>query len=898
MLRLLLAGGVFAVALSAQTCPDDALWSLQPLQATARPATSARIDELVAARLKEAGLDMAQEADARTRLRRAAFTLTGLPPTPEQVDAFCADPSPERFAAEVDRMLASPECAEHFARRWLDLARYSDSNGLDENLAFGNAWRYRDWVIDAFLADMPFDRFGTLQIAGDCLPADDPATPRDRIVPSGFLALGPRMLAEQDKEKLVLDTVDEQVDLVGRTFLGLTLGCARCHDHKFDPVPTRDYYALAGIFKSSKSFTNLDHVSTWLEKPIATEAEAAARAAAVASSQAAQKALSAFDKAQEEALAARLESAIRPTLTAALARKEFVVARQAESAEETNLAVDGSNWGAEGCVVLHTKSAGAQFADYAFESTGGEFALEVRYAALEARPFRVMVDGEVAVERTGERTTGGWKPEHQRWTRAGLLSLPPGPHRLRIEALGPHVPHFDRWVLVPAAGQANVDGAQLALARNAAFLLTDATSPVSRELAAAIDDEAKRNVLAAWATKLLPHARNRTRPPVDGDAALQHRLLHGLGGLFELEPEERQHVLPADASAQRERLLAAEAAAKAAIPPEHAQAMCVAEGEPVDLPVHVRGSHLALAAEKTPRGVLSALAASLQSPTIDGGSGRLQLARWLFDTKNPLTPRVAANRAWQIAFGEGLVRSESNFGVRGELPTHPQLLDELAAGLVADGWSMRRLLRTIVLSSTWQQAARSDEVAEEKDADNHLHWRWSRQRLPAEAVRDTVLSVAGTIDLQRGGTLLRVGNRGYVTNDQSGDGARYDAPRRSIYLPVIRNAMYDLFTVFDYADPSVHLEQRPQSTVSLQALLLMNSPFVIAQRDAFAKAATTAEAEPMARIRWVWRRALQRDPSPSEQAAAERWLAEAPEAEAWPGLCQTLFAANEFVFVD
>ncbi len=877
---------------------DQVLWSTAPLPAIQRPIDSARIDALLRERLKEHGLNIAERADPRTLLRRATLVLTGLPPTAEQIDAFCADPTPARFAAEVDRLLASPQCAEHLARRWLDLARYSDSNGLDENLAFGNAWRYRDWVIDAFLADMPFDRFGTLQIAGDCLPADDPATPRDRIVPSGFLALGPRMLAEQDKEKLVLDTVDEQVDLVGRTFLGLTLGCARCHDHKFDPVPTRDYYALAGIFKSSKSFTNLDHVSTWLEKPIATEAEAAARAAAVASSQAAQKALAAFDKAQEEALAARLESAIQPALAAALATTQVVVARQAESADETSLGSDGSNWGAEGCVVLHTKGAGAQFAEYAFVSTGGDFALEVRYAAQEARPFGVEIDGQVVVDRAGERATGGWKPEHQRWMRAGVLTLSPGPHRLRIEALGPHVPHFDRWILVPAAGVAAVEGAPQALVRNAAFLLTDATSPVARELATSVDDDAKRNVLAAWTARLLPHARNRTRPPVDGDAALHHRLLHGFGGLFELDPEERQKVLPADASAQRERLVAAEAAAKAAIPPEHAQAMCVAEGEPVDLPVHVRGNHLALAAEKTPRGVLSALAASLQSPLIEGGSGRLQLARWIFDAKNPLTPRVAANRAWQIAFGEGLVRSESNFGVRGELPTHPRLLDELAASLVADGWSMRRLVRTIVLSATWQQAARSDAVAEEKDADNQLHWRWSRQRLPAEAVRDTVLSVAGTIDLQRGGTLLRVGNRGYVTNDQSGDGARYDAPRRSIYLPVIRNAMYDLFTVFDYADPSVHLEQRPQSTVSLQALLLMNSPFVIAQRDAFAKAATAAEPDPTARIRWAWRRALQRDPSQSEQAAAERWLAEAPEAEAWPGLCQTLFAANEFVFVD
>ncbi len=898
MLRLSIACAALAVALSAQTCPDEPLWSLQPLQSPPRAVSSARIDELLVERLTEKGLRMAEPADPRTRLRRAAFVLTGLPPTQEQVAAFCADPTPERFASEIDRMLASPECAEHFARRWLDLARYSDSNGLDENLAFGNAWRYRDWVVDAFLNDMPFDRFGTLQLAGDCLPADDPAPPRDRVVPTGFLALGPRMLAEQDKEKLVLDTVDEQVDLVGRTFLGLTLGCARCHDHKFDPVPTRDYYAVAGIFRSSKAFTNLEHVSQWLEKPIASEAEAAARSAAVASAEAAKNALAAFDKAQDDELAARLEAAIEPALLAALAQSRSVVAREAESADRTNLGVDASHWGAEGCVIVHTRAGGTQFADYAFEAPEGEYVLDVRFAAQESRPFGVLVDEVVVVDRAGDRTTGGWKPEHQRWSRIGTIRIASGAHTLRIEALGPSVPHLDRWMLTPVGANKDAAAAQLALIRNAAFQLANPASLLAKELEAHSDADARRDAVVRKAAELRTQARHKTRPPVAGDAAMLHRALHGFGGLLELDPEERQSALPPDLVSRRERLVAAEAAARAAVPPELAQAMCVEDGEPTDLPVHIRGNHLALAAEKTPRGALSALAAALQAPQIGKGSGRLQLAQWIFDPKNPLTPRVAANRVWQLAFGEGLVRSESNFGVRGEEPAHARLLDELAASLVTDGWSLRRLMRAVVLSQAWQQASRHDERATTEDPDNRLFWRWSRQRLPAEAVRDAILATAGTLDRSRGGTLLRVGNRGYVTNDQSGDGARYDAPRRSIYLPVIRNAMYDLFTVFDYADPSVHLEQRPQSTVSLQALLLMNSPFVLAQREAFAKAAESAVAEPSERIRFVWQKALQRDPTASERAAAERWLAEAPAAEAWPGLCQTLFAANEFVFVD
>src|SRR5262249_45967939 len=189
--------------------------------------------------------------------RRAAYALTGLPPGPDEVEAFAADPAPDAFARAVDRLLASPHYGEHQARLWLDLARYSDSNGLDENLAFAEAWRYRDWVVGACNQDLPFDQFGSQQLAGDLLPAASEAARQQQLIANGFLALGPKMLAEQDKQKPVLDTVDEQVDLVGRTFLGLTLGCARCHDHKFDPIPTADYYALAGIFKSTTVFENL-----------------------------------------------------------------------------------------------------------------------------------------------------------------------------------------------------------------------------------------------------------------------------------------------------------------------------------------------------------------------------------------------------------------------------------------------------------------------------------------------------------------------------------------------------------------------------------------------------------------------------------------------------------------
>ncbi|MEQ1631885.1 MAG: DUF1553 domain-containing protein [Planctomycetota bacterium] len=899
MLRALLASAVLGSTLLAQVCAETDLWSMRPLPLSPSTITSARIDALVDTRLAEASIARAARADRRTLLRRAALMLTGLPPTYADVEAFCQDPADDAFARCIDRLLASPESAEHLARRWLDLARYSDSNGLDENLAFANAWRYRDWVVQAMHADLPYDRFGTMQLAGDLLPGTDASPRADRIVATGFLALGPRMLAEQDKEKLVLDTVDEQVDLVGRTFLGLTLGCARCHDHKFDPVPTRDYYALAGIFKSTKSFAELGHVSQWMEVPLASPSEIAVREQVLKAQAAAEGALAEFDRGVAGELSEETAAQIGAYLVAGAALCDASVVREAASADATNLGRDDRHWGAEDCVVLHTKSAGEQHASYEFSCTGGTYSAQLRYAAEESRPLRVEVDGVLAIERCAEATTGGWRPEHQRWHELGTVELTPGRHTLRLSALGPNVPHLSRLLLQPRTFRTT--SLAPAAIRNAAFLVAEADGPIGRAFVSAASTEARVQIASEWQARLSPfaHFANAVEPPpADETERLYRRLLFSWGGLFLLDAEMRSQLLPEARRVVRERLAAALEAVRAALPPEPPLALAVVDGDPVDLPIHLRGSHLTLAVDKTPRGVLSVMTSQIGAPSIQNGSGRLALARWLFAKGNPMTPRVAANRAWQTAFGEGLARSESNFGMRGELPTHPELLDELAASLVHDGWSVRRLLRTIVLSETWQQSARRDESAETIDPDNRLLWRWSRQRLPAEAVRDSILAVCGTLDRTRGGSLLGVGNRGYVTNDQSGDGARYEAPRRSIYLPVIRNAMYDLFTVFDYADPSVHQEQRPQSTVALQALLLMNSPFVVQQSDAFATAATAAASDEAACITWIWQQALQRLPTESERSAAAQWLQTVTGPARLAGLCQTVLCANEFVFVD
>ncbi len=926
------------MASSAQD-PGTLPWSFAPWRHDEPPASGDPewdrhpIDRFVRSRQSEAGLLPNPRADARTLARRAAVALLGLPPTPEHYGALRADDSEAAFAAFVDALLASPHHGERQARHWLDLARYSDSNGLDENLAFGNAFRYRDWVVRAHNDDLPFDRFVRMQIAGDLLAAD-PAVSLDGHVATGFLALGPRMLAEQDKEKLVLDTIDEQVDLLGRTFLGLTLGCARCHDHKFDPVSAADYYALAGVFRSTKSFAELGHVSRWLDRPLMTDAELAARAAAQREAEAAAKDLAAAEeqaaKAQREELVA---DAGRYLLAGSdlLARSWFA---EAEASPRTSLRVDRATWGSADCGVLHTHRQGEQFAEWdVVVPADGRYVLEVRYAAQESRPMRILVDGAVVVAQALAETSGGWLPAHQEWFAAGEFALSAGAHVLRLSANGPHVPHLDALLLAPADLGAAPEFAGLLppVARRAAAVLAGRPQQplvafwnrfatlAEPAFAAAVAQEPAKGGLGALLLGGLPPTSPRelaarcqtlfaaaTAAAGERGAALQavHALQWERGGLFALRAAALRDYLPATVLAGLNERRASAEQARRAVPDARPPVMCVAEGEVKDLPIHLRGNHLTLAPEPTPRGYLAALtrlAPGVPMPADE--SGRRQLADWIVDPALPLAARVHVNRIWQRAFGEGLVRSPSNFGNRGDLPSHPELLDWLARDFVAHGWSQKHLWRRILTSRTWQQSSAHRDDAFAIDPENRLLWRQHRRRLDAESVRDAMLAVAGNLDPTLGGSLLTTKDRDYVTNDQSNDAARYDSFRRSLYLPVIRNAMYDLFTAFDYVDPSVHMECRTSTAVATQALLLLNGPFVLQQSRALAaRADREVPPDDGARIDWLWRTAHGRAATAPERAAAARWLAAArastvPET-AWPGLCQAVFASSEFLYVD
>lgn len=671
---------------------DPNHWAFQPARDPAVPMTKNKtwpqtgLDHFVLARLESAGLSPAAEADRRTLIRRVTFDLTGLPPTPEEVEAFLADADEGAYSRLIERLLASPAYGERWGRHWLDVARYADSNGLDENVAHGNAWRYRDYVIDAFNRDLPYDQFVVEQLAGDLLTPTDQADRQQKLIATGFLALGAKVLAEVDETKMQMDIVDEQIDTVGRALLGMTFGCARCHDHKFDPVSTADYYGLAGVFKSTRTMEHFKKVAKWHENLLPSPES----------------------EAQQAAYAAQVEAK-----TTAL--------KEATEAAETA-------------------------------------------------------------------------------ARAGLNADAKPPEKLET--------------LFPAETKAKLKQ---------------------------LKDE-----------------------------------------LSQLE--------------------------KAA--PELPSAMGATEAAVADVPIHVRGNHLKLG-DVVPRHVPVVMRGPASPAFPPDQSGRLELANWLVDPQHPLTARVMVNRVWRWHFGKGLVRTPDNFGLLGEAPTHPELLDWLTVRFVEGGWSIKSLHRLIVLSATYRQSSQAPDATRQADPDNLLYGRMDLRRLEAEEVRDALLSVSGQLDRTPGGPVLKVKNRGYLFDHTSKDLTDYSSVRRSVYLPIIRNNLYDVFQLLDFPDASVPSGDRSTTVIAPQALMMLNSDFVMQAADKFAeRLLADAGIDDVERARRMYRLAYGRDGTDEELAAAQSFqktLEEAMPTEgrdtaarrmaAWSGLCQVVLAANELVYL-
>jgi hypothetical protein len=964
------------------------VWSLQPpldpplpmVRQTVWPESP--IDFFILARLEARGLAPAPRADKRTLIRRATFDLTGLPPAPDEIKEFLADGSPHAFARLVDRLLASPQYGERWGRHWLDVARYSDSNGMDENLAYANAFRYRDWVIASLNADQPYDEFVRQQIAGDLLPDSTGQTSRGdsaadrhtagigRIIATGFLSLGPKMLAEDDPVKMEMDIIDEQLDTIGRTFMGLTIGCARCHDHKFDPFTMSDYYGLAGIFKSTKTMDNFKVVARWHERPLGSKDEVAAQESH--QKQIADKKAE-FNRISNDANESLVDEARRSVgkyllAATALRRERFliesikpelaasnssnipgVIVIEAENYARGNVKREFTGYGAE-IGVVYNQGELPNVAEFDVELTeGGTYQIELRYAAAESRPIRLLVNGQLIKADAAAKISGSWYPDTQAWSAEAIVRFRGGNNVIRLEREQPF-PHIDKLGLVPRPSRepnhgvprtaeeiADAAGLNSAIVGQWAKYLDatkdDPTSPLAAwhaasslaapEGAGPLFAELKGSIEHALAARYQAlcdkagDAWKSLRASPEGaaakslnDAALEllRKLLYDTKGPFAV-PEKPERFYRSETAAQwvklREELATLEKSSRP-LP----EAMAAREGQPQNLKIHLRGSHLTLGDEVSRR-FPKALTGD-EEPVGNDQSGRREFAEWLTRPNHPLTSRVMANRIWHWHFGAGLVRTTDNFGTLGETPSHPELLDWLAHRFVESGWSIKAMHRTIMLSATYQMSAAYDSAAAQIDPDNRLIWRMNRRRLEAEAIRDSILSVSGQLDLSMGGTLLDSSNRVYVKGYPNSVYDKYDFNRRSVYLPVLRSMLYDVFQAFDFADPSTPNGERATTTVAPQALFMLNSKLMAQQSHYLAdRLMADHEMGDMARVGWLYERALGRPPSDLELSRAVEFIGRYEGAlqgelpggtevrrRAWQALCRSVMASSEFIYLE
>ncbi len=811
-------------------------WAFGPPRKTPPPAikdlTWARtdIDRFILAKLEAKGLRPVKDVDRTVLIRRVYFALIGLPPTPQQIDAFVKDQSPDAFVKVVDQLLASPHFGERWGRHWLDVARFAESTGGGRSMLLKEAWRYRDYVIHAFNIDKPYNRFIMEQIAGDLLPYLDEEEQAWLLIATAFLVLGPTNYERQDKPILEMDVIDEQLDTMGRAFLGMTIGCARCHDHKFDPIPTKDYYALAGILKSTKTLIH-DNVSKWVEKPLPLPRD---QALVVAKHEAAVTALNAQIKRVREAeKKAGLVVGSEPTVKGALAAGDLpgIVVDDAQAKKV-------GPW-------KHSKFTGNYIGDgYLYDDRGVK-----------------------------DDKTLTFVPE---FTRAGMyeVRLAYIPYTNRATKVPIRVFHADgeKTVYVNQRETPPIDGRFVSLG---AYRFEKGS-----QWFVMVSTLGTNGHVVADAVQFLPEEKSADTKPQPQPVA---------------DAPKGKGLTSKQLETQLKQLLASG--------PPKPMAMCVTEADKIaDMHTCVRGN-FHNQGEPAPRGFLQ-VASYGPVPAIPAKeSGRKQLAQWLAGRHNPLPARVMVNRIWHHLFGAGLVRTVDNFGATGETPSHPELLDYLAVEFMENGWSVKKMIRQIVLSRSYQLASEVDVTdAEVKqalaaDPENRLLWRMNRRRLEAECLRDAILSVSGRLDRAAGGPNIKKGTtieREYTFADV----------RRSIYTPVFRNRLLELFEVFDFGDPNLVVGKRNVSTVSTQALYLMNSPFVMEQAK---HAAQTLLAIPglddAGRLDRAYRLALGRLPTAREKRIALDFLGGGGESPAqrrasWERLYQTLFACLDFRYVN
>jgi hypothetical protein len=794
-------------------------WSFQPVRRPSTPPVRNAtwslnsIDPFILAKLEAAGLPPAPRADKRTLLRRVSLDLTGLPPTFAEVQAFEADDSPDAYCRLVDRLLASPRYGERWGRHWLDVARYSDTKGyvFFEDGSFPWAWTYRDYVIEAFNADLPFDRFLCEQLAADRLPLGDNHRPLRAL---GFLTLGGRFMNNPH------DIIDDRIDVVSRGLLGLTTTCARCHDHKFDPIPTADYYSLYGIFAST--FEPI--VPALYDPPPATDD---------------------YRKFEKE---------LRERETKLL---KFVHDKQGEVVMGSKLRI------AEYLMAVHAMKGQPKTDDFMLLADSGDLNPKM------LRRWQIYLE---QLSRNHHRVLAAWH---------ACVLLPEAGFAVQASAAMEKLAAETNPMLGlnPLVAQALKDKPPQKLAE---------VAELYGNLIKSVDLEWQSILQAADAAKLPPPTtmidpnKEELRQVIYGADAPTNVPVSVIGDLDLLPDRAAQGTL-------RELRKAIETfrSAGPAAPP---RAMSLEDSTiPVEPRIFRRGN-ANQQGEVVSRHFLQILAGNSPQPFVNG-SGRLELAQAITHADNPLTARVFVNRVWLQHFGAGLVRTPSDFGLRSDPPSHPELLDELASQFMAQGWSVKALHRQIMLSATYQQAAADRPEGIAADPENRLLWKMNRRRLDLEALRDSLLLVSGNLDGTVGGASINML-------------ATPAIPRRTVYASIDRLALPSLLRTFDFPSPDTTNPQRDNTTVAPQALFLMNHPFAIEMAQHLVNRPEMKSALDLSsRIDRLFEIVLGRRCTPEErQLATEFFVSTNHESQdtpdKWALLAHSLLLTNEFAFVE
>lgn len=847
---------------------QESLWSFIPRQDHPVPLSASEdeawardpIDAFVLDKLVQAGLTPTHDADPVTLIKRLYFDLVGLAPTRAQVDAFVIDfESSGQTAVSrlVDRLLEDDQFGVRWGRHWLDVARYGESNGddgLGRNASFPHAWRYRDYVIQAFNDDVPYDRFLIEQIAGDLLPFQD-AAQRNRLrIATGFLAIGSKPAVAMNSN-FAMDIVDDQINVVCTGVMGLSVACARCHDHKHDPIPTRDYYALAGIFSSTETLYGAGGNEGLTAPPTPLhELYTKLPEQSVAPDRTSPPLLPAEYHATRESLRpsrhlalTTLPEGVTIDREATYSEQEFAAVK--ETTISSKLAEPSPSYSVAFWLKNHTNILERPITAYLFSrSTMGDKSLPGDHLG---------IGGNYDKGKSGKLFVFNGNQSKQMVAGSTVIDPNSWNHIVMVRDAGRVRIYLNGWLeaegdLAPTFGE-SVD---FCIANR-----SDNFAPLNGNIGE-----------FAFFTRAITN-----------EEALS---LHAASG----QPRGIEPVAVVG--------LAMGVRDKPA---------------PANTKIHIGGEGGSLG-EEVPRGTLNAYRSTPHEVTIEEKqSGRLELARWLTHPEHPQTSRVFVNRVWLHLFGQGIVATPDDFGVYGARPTHQELLDHLANRFVDEGWSIKRLIRAIVLSRTYQLHSDADASNLQADPDNRLLARHTRRRLDAESMRDRILLSSGTLECSVG-IGSAISEIDALINTEPHTAATLHRPHthRSVYLCLLRNAPPQELAAFDLPDASTVEGMRPTTNLPTQALFLLNSDFVVEQSMALAERLTRLEPENEAkRVDLAFDLVLLRDASDGEVADSLRVLQEVDHAlaeevtdpdrrrlRAWSGFCQALIMTNEFRYID